>query len=206
MSLTIPGANKNPLSNESSRIWTQAAYYARVSSEQQADEATIESQISAIHERIAADGLKFEEILGFLDDAIMIELCVRELQHEIEAYEDFIEYRKDEAQARGVDPASLKTQRHEWAEARRVELIDRMRKRRGQSYQSSGGWKPTLFSFRGCPQPPQRNEKGRSRGLFHGRSCRRVLEPAAALRVRAESRQRGREDEEADDREHDAAD
>ncbi|MEP7043342.1 MAG: YkvA family protein [Dokdonella sp.] len=88
-------------------------------------------------------------VLGFLDDAIMIELCVRELQHEIEAYEDFVEYRKNEAAARGVDPASLKTQRLEWAEARRVELIDRMRKRRGQSYQSSGGWKPTLFSFRG---------------------------------------------------------
>ncbi|MET0226393.1 MAG: YkvA family protein [Dokdonella sp.] len=88
-------------------------------------------------------------VLGFLDDAIMIELCVRELQHEIEAYEDFIEYRKNEAVARGVDVGSLKTQRHEWAEARRIELIDRMRKRRGQSYQTSGGWKPTLFSFRG---------------------------------------------------------
>lgn len=88
-------------------------------------------------------------VLGFLDDAIMIELCVRELQHEIEAYEDFVHYRNDEATARGVDPATLKTQRHEWAEARRVELIERMRKRRGQSYQSSGGWKPVLFTFRG---------------------------------------------------------
>jgi uncharacterized membrane protein YkvA (DUF1232 family) len=86
-------------------------------------------------------------VLGFLDDAIMIELCVRELQHEIEAYEDFTLYRKDEAAARGVDPASLKTERVEWAEARRVELIERMRKRRGQSYQSSAGWRPTLFSF-----------------------------------------------------------
>lgn len=88
-------------------------------------------------------------VLGFLDDAIMIELCVRELQHEIEAYEDFVAYRNDEAKARGVDPATLKTQRHEWAEARRVELIERMRKRRGQSYQAKDGWKPTLFSFRG---------------------------------------------------------
>lgn len=88
-------------------------------------------------------------VLGFLDDAIMIELCVRELQHEIEAYEDFVAYRNAEAKARGVDAATLKTQRHEWAEARRIELIERMRKRRGQSYQSSGGWKPTLFSFRG---------------------------------------------------------
>ena len=86
-------------------------------------------------------------VLGFLDDAIMIELCVRELRYEIEAYEDFVDFRKREAAARGVDPATLKTQRVDWAEARRVEVIDRMRKRRGQSYQSSGGWKPTLFSF-----------------------------------------------------------
>ena len=88
-------------------------------------------------------------VLGFLDDAIMIELCVKELQHEIEAYEDFVAYRKSEAAAHGVDPSTLKTQRLEWAEARRLELIDRMRKRRGQSYQSGGGWKPMLFSFRG---------------------------------------------------------
>jgi hypothetical protein len=87
-------------------------------------------------------------VLGFLDDAIMIELCVRELKHEIEAYEDFTVYRKDEAAARGVDPSTLKTQRLEWAEARRVELIERMRKRRGQSYQSGSGWRPSLFSFR----------------------------------------------------------
>ncbi len=86
-------------------------------------------------------------VLGFLDDAIMIELCVRELQHEIEAYEDFVVYRNDEAARRGVDPAALATERLEWAEARRVELIDRMRRRRGQSYQSSAGWRPTLFSF-----------------------------------------------------------
>ncbi len=89
-------------------------------------------------------------VLGFLDEAIMIELCVRELRYEIEAYEDFVDFRKREAAARGVDPATLKTQRVDWAEARRVEVIDRMRKRRGQSYQSSGGgWKPALFSFGG---------------------------------------------------------
>ena len=31
--------------------------------------------------------------LGFLDDAIMVELVVRELRHEIEAYEDFRVFR-----------------------------------------------------------------------------------------------------------------
>src|SRR4029078_9519456 len=59
-------------------------------------------------------------VLGFLDDAIMIELVVRELQHEVAAYEDFVAYRKQKAAAHGVDPASLKTQRVEWAEARRL--------------------------------------------------------------------------------------
>ena len=83
-------------------------------------------------------------VLGYLDDAIMIELCVRELDHEIEAYEDFSLYRQQEAQARGVDLSTLKTRRHEWAEARRVELIDRMRHRRGMSYQNSEG--PHLFT------------------------------------------------------------
>lgn len=87
-------------------------------------------------------------VLGFLDDAIMIELCVRELRYEIEAYEDFVDFRNREAAARGVDPASLRTERVEWAEARRIEVIDRMRKSRGQSYHSSSSWKPTLFSFR----------------------------------------------------------
>jgi uncharacterized membrane protein YkvA (DUF1232 family) len=33
--------------------------------------------------------------LGFLDDAIMVELVVRELRHEIDAYQDFCSYRVD---------------------------------------------------------------------------------------------------------------
>jgi uncharacterized membrane protein YkvA (DUF1232 family) len=88
-------------------------------------------------------------VLGFLDDAIAIELVVRELQHEVEAYDDFIEYRDDEARRRGVDPSTLKTERVEWAEARRVELLSRMKSRRMSSYSSSSGWRPSLFKFGG---------------------------------------------------------
>ena len=73
-------------------------------------------------------------VLGFLDDAIMIELVVRELQHEVEAYDDFVAYRNEEARLRGVDPSTLKTERVEWAEARRVELLNRMKSRRLSSY------------------------------------------------------------------------
>jgi uncharacterized membrane protein YkvA (DUF1232 family) len=39
------------------------------------------------------------EVLGFLDDAVMIELCVRELKHELEAYDDFCDYRQHEGAA-----------------------------------------------------------------------------------------------------------
>lgn len=85
--------------------------------------------------------------LGFLDDAIMIELCREELRHEIEAYDDFVAWREEEARRRGEDPATLTAQRADWAEARRQEAIERMHRRRRESY-ISGDWRPTLFSVR----------------------------------------------------------
>ena len=102
------------------------------------------------------------EVLGFLDDAIMIELCVRELRHELEAYDEFCEYREREARKRGADPAALG--RTEWLDSRRDELVERMHARRqrdggefGTGYgDSSGygrtsyarGWRPGLFRVR----------------------------------------------------------
>jgi len=58
--------------------------------------------------------------IGYLDDAIMIELVSRELKHEIKAYEDFCEFRGHKV--RTVDPGKL--------EARRGALMSRMRRRR----------------------------------------------------------------------------
>jgi uncharacterized membrane protein YkvA (DUF1232 family) len=66
--------------------------------------------------------------LGFLDDAIMIELVVRELKHEIEAYQDFCDYR-DRLKAQG-DGGSAS--RQGWLDTRRKELQARMRRRRGR--------------------------------------------------------------------------
>lgn len=57
--------------------------------------------------------------IGYLDDAIMIELVVRELAHEIEAYQDFCEFR---SRPNTEDPARLET--------RREALQARMRRRR----------------------------------------------------------------------------
>ena len=84
-------------------------------------------------------------VLGFLDDAIMIELCVRELKHEVEAYADFCSFRTHEAEERGLDPATMV--RADWMEERRQELQERMRRRRDRDgYASSSG--VGMFRFR----------------------------------------------------------
>lgn len=86
-------------------------------------------------------------VVGYLDDAIMIELCVRELKHELESYEDFANFRVNEAESRGMDPATLG--RAEWLEDRRQELQDRMRRRRDRDrYTGSGGGGGGFFKFR----------------------------------------------------------
>jgi hypothetical protein len=66
----------------------------------------------------------------------MIELVVRELTHEIEAYEDFCEYRKRRP----------KTEGETRLEARRETLQARMRRRRRRErslIRSSGGSSPS---------------------------------------------------------------
>ena len=55
----------------------RVALYARVSSDKQAQEGTIDSQVSLIRERIEADGLVLEDALCFLDDHISGTTLVR---------------------------------------------------------------------------------------------------------------------------------
>jgi uncharacterized membrane protein YkvA (DUF1232 family) len=100
------------------------------------------------------------EVLGFLDDAIMIELSVRELQHELDAYDDFCDFRQNQADKRGIEPAAVG--RANWLESRREELVERMHARRerdfGVGYGASSGyrsqssyvrtWRPSLFKLR----------------------------------------------------------
>jgi uncharacterized membrane protein YkvA (DUF1232 family) len=73
--------------------------------------------------------------LGFLDDAIMVELVVRELKHEIEAFQDFCEFRDRSAAHRGRK-----------AKAKRDELQSRMRRRRERS-RAANGHSPDLRLF-----------------------------------------------------------
>src|SRR5688572_1130981 len=103
----------------------------------------------------AADAIPDEvPVLGFLDDAIMIELCARDLRAEIEAYDDFCDFRQRESERRGIDPATAG--RADWLQARREELQDRMHRRRnrgsgmGASYGRSSGYGGTGRSYGGA--------------------------------------------------------
>lgn len=78
-------------------------------------------------------------VLGLLDDAIMIELVVREMRNEIDAYEAFCRYRSTQEPLQGRDIS-----RDDWLQAKRRELTERLRERRERRLRSG---RFTSFSF-----------------------------------------------------------
>jgi len=78
--------------------------------------------------------------LGYLDDAIMIEMVCRELRHEIQAYRDFCVFRAAESSRLGQP--SVQHEQSDWLEERRQQLHSRMRRRRHR-----GGGGPSPFSL-----------------------------------------------------------
>ena len=78
--------------------------------------------------------------LGFLDDAIYVELVIRELKAEIESYEEFCEFRVAEEARRKAAGEDPHVEREQWLADKRATLHTRMRKRRsGRS--GGGGWR-----------------------------------------------------------------
>lgn len=64
--------------------------------------------------------------IGFLDDAMFVEIVFRELKHEIEAYREFCDFRteqEDRMRAAGQDPDE---DRDSWLAAKREELHSRV--------------------------------------------------------------------------------
>lgn len=79
--------------------------------------------------------------LGFLDDAIYVELIIRELKAEIESYEEFCVFRAAEEKKRiekGLDPH---VEREAWLADKRATLHARMRRRRRAGPSGGGGWR-----------------------------------------------------------------
>jgi uncharacterized membrane protein YkvA (DUF1232 family) len=68
--------------------------------------------------------------IGFLDDAIMVELMVENLQDEIEAYQEFCQFRTSEIQRRANHGLSKDVSKEDWLADKRAVLHHRMRTRR----------------------------------------------------------------------------
>jgi hypothetical protein len=82
--------------------------------------------------------------LGFLDDAIMIEMVCRELKHEIHAYRDFCVFRAAESNRLGQETHHMESS--DWLEERRKQLHARMQRRRNRKGGGKDGSSPfSLF-------------------------------------------------------------
>ena len=77
-------------------------------------------------------------VLGLVDDAIMLELVLRELQHELDGYEEFDAFRRDEARLRDKPGTHRAVSREDWLQSRREALHARIRERRERDLARDG--------------------------------------------------------------------
>ena len=86
-------------------------------------------------------------VLGLVDDAIMLELVLRELQHELEGYEEFDEFRQREAAQRAASGSHAAVSREDWLASKREALHDRIRARRERDAARNGEPFPLITRF-----------------------------------------------------------
>ena len=77
-------------------------------------------------------------LLGLVDDAIMLELVLVELRHELDGYEEFDAYRRDEAARRDKPGTHRPVSLEDWLSARREALHTRIRERRERDLARDG--------------------------------------------------------------------
>ena len=76
--------------------------------------------------------------IGFLDDAIMVELMVENLQDDIDAYKEFCQFREKESGIRARKGLDTDISKEDWMADQRAALHHRMRQRRNR--RSSRVW------------------------------------------------------------------
>lgn len=79
--------------------------------------------------------------LGFLDDAIYVEIVIRELKAEIDSYEEFTGFRAAEEKRRADRGEDTRVGREEWLADKRAALHSKMRKRRRAILSEGSGWR-----------------------------------------------------------------
>lgn len=82
--------------------------------------------------------------IGFLDDAIMAELVLEELKHEVKGYKEFCEYRDNEKTLRGKD-----VKRADWLAAKRRQIFLRIKRRQQERrrHGSTDGPTPPILRY-----------------------------------------------------------
>jgi uncharacterized membrane protein YkvA (DUF1232 family) len=78
-------------------------------------------------------------VLGLVDDAIMLELVLRDLRHELEGYEEFDAYRRHESPRGGTTTSGVPISREDWLDSQRRTLHERIVERRQRDLERSGG-------------------------------------------------------------------
>lgn len=68
--------------------------------------------------------------IGYIDDAIMVEIALQRLEPEIESYSDFCDFRRAEEQRQSKKGVDTSISREDWLKAKRSELQSEMRKKR----------------------------------------------------------------------------
>jgi uncharacterized membrane protein YkvA (DUF1232 family) len=77
-------------------------------------------------------------VLGLVDDAIMLELVLREFQHELEAYEEFDAFRRGQVAQRDKPGVHRPVSVADWLDSRREALHARMAERRERDLARDG--------------------------------------------------------------------
>jgi hypothetical protein len=70
-------------------------------------------------------------VIGQLDDAILIDLLLRELGPELADYADYCAFRREVAEREGLAPEAVQIDCADWIDARRREIEERRTERRG---------------------------------------------------------------------------
>ena len=68
--------------------------------------------------------------IGYIDDAIMVEIAMQRLRPEVESYNDFCEFRATETQRLGDIGEAARISREDWLQSKRSELQVQLRKKR----------------------------------------------------------------------------
>jgi uncharacterized membrane protein YkvA (DUF1232 family) len=84
-------------------------------------------------------------VFGFLDDALMVELSLRDFELELTAYREFCGFRTAEKQRREARGSSDEVTKEDWLADQRALLHHHMRERRRMTQDSNQGWKVSLW-------------------------------------------------------------